>query len=187
MKLWTLDGTTILSTSGALVRQLATHDEARSTLYRLNAYAAVEAAAVAVDDTDASPEQLAMAIDEALDAAEALIVDNDATTLPGWAQQVVSLALAAASVADELLESMNIVDPDDLETSAFDFAKFKLGDRLKMGKNGVAMPDGSFPIPDAEHLPAAIKNAKTPAHKAHIKKRAKALGKNHMIPSDWSN
>jgi hypothetical protein len=125
-----------------------------------------------------------MAVDEALDAAEALIIANDATSLPGWAQQVVSLALAAGSVADELLEAMNIVDPDDIETSAFDF---KLADRLKMGKHGVAMSDGSFPIPDEEHLKSAIKLAQTPAHKAHIKKRAKALNKTHLIPPNWSN
>jgi hypothetical protein len=157
-------------------------DDARDTLRRLRAYAAITAAAVVTDDVDASATQLAMALDETLDAAEALIVANDATSLPGWAQQVVSLALAAGSVADELLEAMNITDPDDVETSAF-----KLAERLKMGKKGVALPDGSFPIPDENHLKSAIKLARTPKHRSHIRKRAGALGKTHLIPSDWSN
>jgi hypothetical protein len=62
--------------------------------------------------------------------------------------------------------------------------------RRKMAKQGVAMPDGSFPIPDASHLDSAIKlagNAHDPAAaRAHIRKRAAALGLSAKIPDSWS-
>jgi hypothetical protein len=53
------------------------------------------------------------------------------------------------------------------------------------------MPDGSFPIADEEDLHNAIQaigRAKDPeAAKAHIKKRARALGKEALIPEGWSD
>lgn len=58
-------------------------------------------------------------------------------------------------------------------------------DRRKMAKSGQAMPDGSFPIPDEEHLRSAIKLARTPAQRRHVIKRAKALGKSALIPDSW--
>lgn len=58
-------------------------------------------------------------------------------------------------------------------------------DRRKMAKSGSAMPDGSFPIPDEEHLRSAIKLAHTPAQRRHVIKRAKALGKSNLIPDTW--
>ena len=61
--------------------------------------------------------------------------------------------------------------------------------RDKMASKGVAMPDGSFPIPDKDALRRAIQSigrAKNPAAaKAHIKKRAAALGATDMLPEDW--
>lgn len=56
------------------------------------------------------------------------------------------------------------------------------GARRGMAKSGVAMRDGSFPIPDRKHLHKAIKAvgrahpSKRSAVRAHIRKRAKALG-----------
>src|SRR5512138_116020 len=62
--------------------------------------------------------------------------------------------------------------------------------RMKMAKKGIAMPDGSYPIPDVSHLKAAIQaigRAKDPeATKRHIIKRAKALGRTDLLPADWS-
>lgn len=61
--------------------------------------------------------------------------------------------------------------------------------REDLAKKGMAMPDGSFPIANAKDLKNAIKaasRAKSPAAaKAHIKKRAKALGLEDLIPEDW--
>jgi hypothetical protein len=62
--------------------------------------------------------------------------------------------------------------------------------REEMVKEGMAMPDGSFPIKDEADLRNAIQ-----AHgrakdidkaKAHIKKRAKELDLEDMIPAEWS-
>lgn len=61
--------------------------------------------------------------------------------------------------------------------------------RERYSNKGVAMPDGSYPIPDKDALRRAIQSfgrAKNPeAVKAHIKRRAKALGATDMLPDDW--
>ena len=61
--------------------------------------------------------------------------------------------------------------------------------RTKMAGAGVAMPDGSYPIPDKDALRRAIASygrAKDPeAVKRHIIKRAKALGATSMLPENW--
>jgi len=66
---------------------------------------------------------------------------------------------------------------------------FTADERKNAAKSGAAMPDGSFPIHNTDDLKNAIKlagNAKDPAAaRAHIKKRAKALGASSMIPDDW--
>lgn len=61
--------------------------------------------------------------------------------------------------------------------------------REELAQSGHAMDDGSFPIENDEDLKNAVSSvgrAKDPAKaKAHIKKRAAALGKTDAIPSDW--
>ena len=61
--------------------------------------------------------------------------------------------------------------------------------REKMAAKNVAMPDGSYPIPDKDALRRAIASygrAKDPAAtKKHIIKRARALGATSMLPEDW--
>jgi hypothetical protein len=63
-----------------------------------------------------------------------------------------------------------------------------------MAKKGVAMPDGSFPIPNRGSLGDAIRavgraRPNTPEQRAkvrrHIIKRARALGATDMIPDTW--
>lgn len=75
----------------------------------------------------------------------------------------------------------------DAEEVRKDYSKDQ---RDKLAKSGHAMPDGSFPIEDEEDLHNAVKlagNAKDPAAaKAHIKKRAAAMGKGDAIPDDWN-
>jgi hypothetical protein len=71
------------------------------------------------------------------------------------------------------------------------FAKkdYSDSDRKDMASSGEALPDGSFPIKNVQDLKNAIKaigRAKDPAKaKAHIKKRAKALGQTALIPDTW--
>ena len=68
--------------------------------------------------------------------------------------------------------------------------KFATATRERMSKSGVAMSDGSFPIPDEDALKRAIQSigrAKDPAAaRRHIIKRAKALGLTKLLPDDWT-
>lgn len=67
---------------------------------------------------------------------------------------------------------------------------FSTQKRQKMAKSGSAMPDGSFPIENCTDVSNAVRaigrtpESKRPAVKAHIKKRAKALGCTN-VPDDW--
>ena len=67
--------------------------------------------------------------------------------------------------------------------------QFSMDSRMMMADKGEAMMDGSFPIPDVMSLKRAIKavgRSKDPAAaKAHIQKRAKALGATDLIPDGW--
>lgn len=64
-------------------------------------------------------------------------------------------------------------------------------ERDRLAKKGHALPDGSFPIVDREDLENAIQaigRAKDPDKaKAHIKKRARELGLEELIPEGWNN
>jgi hypothetical protein len=66
---------------------------------------------------------------------------------------------------------------------------FSTDQREDMAGRGVAMPDGSYPIPDKDALRRAIQSfgrAKNPAAvRAHIIRRARALGATDMLPEDW--
>lgn len=69
--------------------------------------------------------------------------------------------------------------------------KFSSDKREKLADEGKAMPDGSYPIPDKDALRRAIQSigrapeGKRGKVKAHIKKRARALGATDLIPEDW--
>lgn len=71
-----------------------------------------------------------------------------------------------------------------------DFRDIPSDERKRMADEGNALPDGSFPIANEEDLRNAIQaigRASDPdAAKAHIKKRARELGKEDLIPEDWS-
>lgn len=68
-------------------------------------------------------------------------------------------------------------------------ADFSEKERKKLAKKKEAMPDGSFPIRNTSDLKNAIQavgRAKDPDKaKAWIKKRAKALGKEDLLPDTW--
>jgi len=61
--------------------------------------------------------------------------------------------------------------------------------RMEMAKEGMALPDGSYPIKDKADLENAIQafgRAKDKEKaKKHIMKRAKDLGLEDMIPENW--
>lgn len=62
--------------------------------------------------------------------------------------------------------------------------------RDKLASKGKALPDGSYPIRNSDDLSNAIQavgRAKDyDRAKAHIIKRAKALGKTSMLPDKWA-
>lgn len=68
-------------------------------------------------------------------------------------------------------------------------ATFTAGQRKTLAKSGAAMSDGSFPIRNRSDLHNAIQafgRAKNKAAaKAHIIKRARALGLTSMLPENW--
>jgi len=67
--------------------------------------------------------------------------------------------------------------------------EFSAERRKTLAKSGKAMPGGGFPIESEQDLRNAIHaigRASNPAAaKAHIKKRARALGKSDLIPENW--
>lgn len=62
--------------------------------------------------------------------------------------------------------------------------------RQRYAKQGIALPDGSFPIPDRDALRRAIQSIGRASDQSkarrHIVKRARALGATGMLPDDWS-
>ena len=77
---------------------------------------------------------------------------------------------------------------DEDETDIFK-ADFSEKERKKLAKKKEVLPDGSFPIRNTSDLKNAIQaigRAKDPTKaKAWIKKRAKALGKEELLPDTW--
>lgn len=70
-----------------------------------------------------------------------------------------------------------------------DLAVIPAKERRTLATKGVALPDGSFPIRNVADLRNAIRaigRAKDPAAaKAHIKRRARALGAAGLLPNTW--
>lgn len=76
-----------------------------------------------------------------------------------------------------------------LDPITFAKRKFTTAQRKEEAAAGHAMPDGSYPIANKKDLENAIRSwgrggAKADV-KAHIKRRAKALGAEDMIPENW--
>lgn len=88
---------------------------------------------------------------------------------------------------DEVTKAELLLLGDDY--GVFEKAEFSEKQRKSLAKKKEAMPDGSFPIRNTSDLKNAIQavgRAKDPAEaKAWIKKRAKALGKEDLLPDTW--
>lgn len=88
---------------------------------------------------------------------------------------------------DEVTKAELLLLGDDY--GVFEKAEFSEKQRKSLAKKKEAMPDGSFPIRNTSDLKNAIQavgRAKDPAKaKAWIKKRAKALGKEDLLPDTW--
>lgn len=102
-------------------------------------------------------------------------VDKPAHGIAGW---------AVMKGADPLLADR----PTSTSTDKAE-RKFPGDARDRYASQGVALPDGSFPIPDVDALRRAIQalgRAKDPAAaKRHIISRARALNATDQLPDDW--
>lgn len=82
-------------------------------------------------------------------------------------------------------------EPAVVTASAWEFTDYKRETREKDAKKGYALPDGSFPIHNVQDLKNAVKAYgrasadKQSEVKRHIRKRAKALNRMDLVPSDW--
>jgi hypothetical protein len=85
--------------------------------------------------------------------------------------------------ADELTDLTKIMD------SEFEKREFSDKQRKHLASQGIALPDGSYPIANVSDLENAVKafgRASDPEKaKAHIIARAKALNATHLLPTDW--
>lgn len=85
----------------------------------------------------------------------------------------------------------SLLATDDNKSEAYWEAKRNYSDeqRAEYAKSGVALGDGSYPIPDKGALDDAVSSFghnPTDAVKAHIIKRAQALGATSMLPDGWA-
>ena len=80
-------------------------------------------------------------------------------------------------------------DYDFWDGSAFGKRERSMSTRRRLAEQGMAMPDGSYPIVTIEDLRNAIQafgRADDPqATKEHIKRRARALGRTDLLPENW--
>ena len=71
-----------------------------------------------------------------------------------------------------------------------DKGEFSAAEREKDAEEGVAMPDGSYPIRSAKDVENAVRDyyrsGEKPDVKAHIIARAKAIGAESALPDDWT-
>jgi hypothetical protein len=87
----------------------------------------------------------------------------------------------------EAIEPAMDENGDDCEA---DKSEFSAGDHEQDAAEGVAMPDGSYPIRSANDIENALRDyyrsGKKPDVKAHIIARAKAIGAEEALPNDWT-
>lgn len=83
-------------------------------------------------------------------------------------------------------------EAEEIEAEAAEIAlkrAFSEDRRMSMAKEGMALPDGSYPIASEDDLKNAIQafgRAKDKeATKRHIMKRARDMGKENLIPANW--
>lgn len=101
-----------------------------------------------------------------------------------------------SNAREELRESHSFLTVDlktfDVKTEVIQERDFSDAERKKLADAGHAMPDGSYPIENTGDLENAVKawhrgqsDASAAKVKAHIKKRARALGATDSLPDDW--
>ena len=87
-------------------------------------------------------------------------------------------------------KGLGMVRLSEDENGVIELREFTPKERKKLAKSGVAMPDGSYPINTRQDVINAVRDyyrtGKDAAVKAHIVKRAKALGCTDALPEAWT-
>jgi len=95
-------------------------------------------------------------------------------------------AFASRDEAADTGDDENLDADDDCEA---DKGEFSTRERGKDAEEGVAMPDGAYPIRSAKDVENALKDyfrsGKKPDVKAHIIARARAISAESALPDDW--
>ena len=95
---------------------------------------------------------------------------------PGKDGQMVPNCVPVAKLADDCCPELEKKD-------------YSPKQRRALAARGQAMPDGSFPIANVADLRNAIQSVGRAANyekaKAHISRRARALGRTDLLPADW--
>ena len=115
---------------------------------------------------------------------------DDVSSVDAGAGRGVRVVLVKRDIAASLYNKPLTFGPQlPAEVEAYLKREFSDKERSAAADSGAALPDGSFPIKNESDLKNAIKavgRAKDPAKaKAHIKSRAKDLGKSELIPDTW--
>lgn len=110
--------------------------------------------------------------------------------LAEWEKKKASANVKATNPVDKVVALAAPLFQSSIEKVALASRTFSEDKRDEYAGKGVAMKDGSFPIPDRGALRRAIQSfgrgkGDKAAIKAHIKKRAKALGATDMLPEGW--
>jgi hypothetical protein len=134
--------------------------------------------------TKSADGELVEAEDDATDG------DTPAVDVPA-VEDVPPVVEPAEPVEDDVTVDEPVVDEKSVQPNDGLILKFvSAAQRRTDARSGAAMPDGSFPIEDAGHLTSAIGrlgnfNGDKAAAKAHIIKRARALGLVSKLPEEW--
>ena len=124
-----------------------------------------------------------------IDALEAIYKQDQLDSLKSAAEEFSARVASAKADADASTEYMIQMFDDNPEA---EMAVVTRRERQKLAEEGKALKDGSFPIRNVTDLRNAIqaygraKAGKRGLVQKHIMKRARALGKEAMIPSKWS-
>lgn len=152
-------------------------------------------------DAGSGPDDDAANPDSCFNCRNGVFVVDDSGNVTGSMCELVSGSidkdavcdLYSATPTDVVIErwatfrrpESDALDDADLETVRREYArKFTTEQRKKLAKEGKAKKDGSFPIENEADLKNAIKLAKA-EDRAHVKKRAAALGLSNLIPDSW--
>lgn len=149
------------------------------------------------DELNATLVEAAVPVDDAIDSGDVEALDSASTTFLDAVETEMNREDADKTLLSDLLvlfadmvENLPTPEPPSEENQETK-RQYDQSARDEMAESGAAMPDGSFPIKDEADLRNAIQavgRAKDPdAAKAHIKKRAKALGLEDLIPDSWTD